>query len=449
MGKTLNPADAYRKSLRKKELKKARNNTTQRSKAREFTLVKKDTRELEDEIEQLEGLAQPSASDKARLSAAKSELDNIVAKKEAYVKEHPEHRRLVFRARKDKDMTEEIILPKKRNYFDKNGLPRHPERSIYYDKIMNPYGVAPPGMPYIERPLLPGEIDSEGEDDDDEITMPHGAPPQMDEPVSSDDDIPMPDDVGTSGDDDAGDPSQPPLPPGLPPILSGINPPLPSGPPPLPIGIPFPPLLAAGMIPLPPAGFTYGNVPVPPTGFPLPMGYPSLNLPPPPPPGFFSRREKSASAMQDPLSSIPHQTFQAHRASRITAHPSLPAKPAAGTPSSVVTNATVSAEPQLRDFKKEATAFVPTALKRKRGGASAASSRVNAAPGVDNDDGDDDSPAAAPRPDLLSTIAGQFGPVPPVAKQEQNAVIKTKSEVPKKQDDYERFVEDIGDILNP
>lgn len=61
---------------------------------------------------------------------------------------------MVYRPRRDQDdgkPTEELILPRKRNYFDKNGLPRHPERSVYYDKVMNPYGVAPPGMPYMER----------------------------------------------------------------------------------------------------------------------------------------------------------------------------------------------------------------------------------------------------------------------------------------------------------
>ncbi|KIK70562.1 hypothetical protein GYMLUDRAFT_65785 [Collybiopsis luxurians FD-317 M1] len=462
MGKNLNPADAYRKSLRKKELKK---NKAERSKARELALVKKDTRDLEDEIEQLESLAQSSAADKSRLSAAKSELENILAKKEAYVKEHPEHRRLVFRPRRDKDApAEEIILPKKRNYFDKNGLPRHPERSIYYDKIMNPYGVAPPGMPYMERPLLPGEVDSDAEGDngdDDDIAMPEGPPPGMDEPVNSDDEIPMPDDpaAGESPDDGASSTPRPPLPtgPSLPPI--GINPPLPPGPP-LPAGMLFPPP------PPPPTGFPQGSLPLPPSGFPhggfplSSLGFPSFPpnlLPPPPipPPGFFPRREKSASAMQDPLSSVPHQTYQAHRASRSSAHPSLPAKPAvdvSGSSLSATTTAaaaTVSAEPQLRDLKKEATAFIPSALKRKRGGASTTLSRVNAAPGVDDDDNDTDpSVAADPRPDLLSTLREQFGPAPAVAKPEQPAK-KAKVEAVKKKDDYERFVEEIGDILNP
>jgi hypothetical protein len=81
-------------------------------------------------------------------------------KKEAYVAEHPEERRLVYRAKKNdtaggsKDADAPRPLPQARNLFDKNGLPRRPERSIYYDPVMNPYGVAPPGMPYMERRKL-------------------------------------------------------------------------------------------------------------------------------------------------------------------------------------------------------------------------------------------------------------------------------------------------------
>ena len=75
------------------------------------------------------------------------------------------------------------MIPPSRNVFKKNGLPRHPERSIYYDPQMNPFGVPPPGMPYMERrvfpifgsvvfdalirsysALRPDEIDSEEED---------------------------------------------------------------------------------------------------------------------------------------------------------------------------------------------------------------------------------------------------------------------------------------------
>jgi hypothetical protein len=84
------------------------------------------------------------------LKDLKSELENINRKKAEYVQEHPEQRRLVYRRRQDGEKQEELVLPK-RNLFNKKGLPRHPERSIYYDPIINPHGVAPPGMPYMER----------------------------------------------------------------------------------------------------------------------------------------------------------------------------------------------------------------------------------------------------------------------------------------------------------
>ena len=151
------------------------------------------------------------------------------------MEEHPEQRRLVFRHRKqpnDGDKLEEEPILQKRNVFNKHGLPRHPERSIYYDPIMNPFGVAPPGMPYMERRELdpppitlysrrifviqpldqmrlimprkmrkvclyphPVSIADElfEDDDDDDIVMPDGPPPGAEgEEEDSDDDIPMP-----------------------------------------------------------------------------------------------------------------------------------------------------------------------------------------------------------------------------------------------------------------
>lgn len=106
----------------------------------------------------MEAIAEPSASERSRLTELKGELEKINKKKEEYVEEHPEQRKLVFKARRrdDKDADKETEEPveRKRNMFKKNGLPRHPERSIYYDSVMNPFGVAPPGMPYMERRKL-------------------------------------------------------------------------------------------------------------------------------------------------------------------------------------------------------------------------------------------------------------------------------------------------------
>ncbi|KAG0702750.1 WW domain binding protein 11-domain-containing protein [Suillus ampliporus] len=440
-GKNLNPADAYRKAQRKKELKK---NKAGRSKARDFALVKKDTRDLQDEIEKLEGVADPSATENHRLAELKTELNKIMAKKEEYVQEHPEQRKLVYRARREKDGVnkEEPVVEQKRNVFNKHGLPRHPERSIYYDSIMNPYGVPPPGMPYMERPLRPDEIASDDEaDGDDDVVMPEGPPPtgSNDDILDSDDDIPMPEGPPPSN------LHQPPLPPNSP--FSGA--PLPPPPPPLPVNSvqgspPFPPSYPhqlSGFGHASPPGFPLGVSPYPPASA---FMQPHM---PPPPPGFFPRVQ-SASSMQDPLSSIPHQTYQAHRVTRLTPHPSLPPKPSSvpgGSPVGIAGNnataATVSAGPQLRDFKKEATAFVPTSLKRKKPAAGMASSKVNAAPSLGGGS-ESSEPAPASRPDLVSSLMDKFAATP----NDKGSARGIQPNAGKK-DDYQKFVEEMGDIL--
>ncbi|KAF9229029.1 hypothetical protein BS17DRAFT_770931 [Gyrodon lividus] len=432
-GKNANPADAYRKAQRKKELKK---NKAERTKARDFALVKKDTRDLEDEIETLEASSELSPSDKSRLTDLKNELTKTMAKKEEYVKEHPEQRKLVYRPRRQEkgdDQTEAPPVQQKRNLFNKHGLPRHPERSIYYDPIMNPYGVPPPGMPYMERPLTADEVNSaeDVEDSDEDILMPDGPPPTANMEYSesdSDDDIPMP---------------EGPPPSVVQEDLHTVPAPLPSS---LLDNMPL-------FIPPPPGfgGNVYGG-PVP--QFPPPTAL--LQSMPSPPPGFFPRRTRSVASIQDPLSSIPHQTYQAQRASQLPpGHPSLPAKPPAGPSGSISAtsvhnaNATISAEPELRDLKKEATAFIPTSLKRKKALVLPVSSKVNAAPSV-NVGSEPAQTSSQSRPDLVSTLRGQFGAVAVPAVPSLNGKTpakRLKTSTLKEKDDYQNFVDDMSDLL--
>lgn len=457
--------------------------------------MKKDTWDLEDEIAKLE--AAGDTSDVSRLADLKAELEKINRKKAEYVTEHPEQRRLVYRPRrKEGDKAEEEPVLLKRNLFDKNGLPRHPERSVYYDPVMNPFGVPPPGMPFMQRLTLPGEVWSDDETDDgDEIAMPKGPPPGS--TVEEDDDIPMPEGPPPGKPSPAASPSPPlppnfsgvpnppPLPPGPPPRVTqcfsstclianilhsqnpqprlgtpgSILPPPPPPPPgfvgnpPPPFGIPYPPPPGVPYSPfpgVPPAPHAFPNFP--------PPGFPTHPLPPPPP-GFFPKRNQSASSIQDPLSSIPHKTFQAHREqTNASAHPSLPPNPKRNSvgplcppsfPQKPITDktgaelgaATISSAPQLRDFKKEATAFVPSALKRRKPGASgSAVTRVDAAPSVGPDTDAENSEIMTPaRPDLLSTLKDRFGPVPAA---EASPDKKRKVDTNKK-DDYEKFVEDV------
>lgn len=156
--------------------------------------------------------------------------------------------------------------------------------------------------------------------------------------------------------------------------------------------------------------------------------------------------------MQDPLSSIPHTTYQAHRANRnatsstLPHNPSLPPKPIAAAE---LANATVVAAPQLRDFKKEATAFVPSSLKRKKAVPDAgSSSKIDAAPSLDTVEDKDEGiergiTVAEVRPDLVGMLKNQFGPVPTV----MTAPTEVKTADAKKNDDYAKFMEEMGDIL--
>jgi hypothetical protein len=304
--------------------------------------------------------------------------------------------------------------------------------------------------------------------------MPEGPPPgvQKDDEDDSDDDIPMPEGPPPNGVSVAivngpdhilnikttaqlGSSSFPnqthiltpsiQMPPSgivhLPPVYDSSAPPLP--PPP---GFPASPSIVPPPPP-PPPGFPTGPSPVlhafpnfPPQHLPPPPpGFPSRSMPPPPP-GFFPRQQ-SVSAMQDPLSSIPHQTFQAHRDGRSTI-PSftLPVSASHASSNVNVAAATLSAEPQLRDLKKEATAFVPTSVKRKKaGGNTQSTSKINAAPtlGPGIDPGDPEAVVGPSRPDLLTTLKNQFGPAPMV-----------ESGTSKQKDDYEKFVEEMGDILH-
>lgn len=123
-----------------------------------------------------------------------------------------------------------------------------------------------------------------------------------------------------------------------------------------------------------------------------------------------------------------------------SASSSSPHQPALGiavTPS----NAIVSAEPQLRDLKRESTAFVPATVKRRKATATQQiKARINAAPGAsENNDEDSEALVMGPqRPDLMATLrsAGVGMSVPQSAGNT------------KPKDDYDDFLADVGDILN-
>ncbi|KAG9123971.1 hypothetical protein FRC07_013314 [Ceratobasidium sp. 392] len=465
-------------------------NKENRAKARETATLKKDTSGIETEIQELEDLGETKLDQKqsARLKELRAEVERVRKIKQDYVNAHPEQAHLVRglqgpRRKQEPNPSSSGALPAVRSIFGKNGLPIHPERSLYYDPVMNPYGMPPPGMPYAERPLLAHEIEEDqrqsqvmsndaGADVDAEMSD-GGEESNSDEADSSDEDIalpagPPPDGIkGNSSDSDSDSEDSDddiPMPPGPPPPKSA--PPLPLGPPPsmppFPAGAPF----VTPFPPFPPAFSAYPNppnIPPPPPGLPMAMGPQPIYAPPfaqasvpylpqtsGPGRGPRAPRDRqymeAARVVQDPLSDVPHITFQAHQAQRHQAPPissqssaGLPAKPSS-TPHTTA-SATVFAEPELRDLKKEATAFVPASMRRaaKKGPSNNATVglQIDAAPGEKDNDG----PPAEPRKDLVSTLGSQLGVgSEPITSSKNNQVGQGK-------DDYDKFLAEVGSFL--
>ncbi|KAJ9095188.1 hypothetical protein QFC19_007643 [Naganishia cerealis] len=304
-------------------------------------------------------------------------------------------------------------------------------------------------MPEGPPPDAGGSAGNEQDSDsDDSIVMPEGTPPpeaRLHSPSISQPAMPtLP---------HGGMPYNSGFPPHMPPMFA---PPSGSGhfPPPMPYAHgayqarPF--AQGNGFVPPPPRGFFPGNPGLNPVrpgpgmgrGFRPPT---TANLPPRP-----------GGIVNDPLSDVPHQTYQAHRQARreeAQDNDSIAGGSAKNAPPPA--SAEISAAPQLRDLRKEATVFVPRAMKKKKPTANAqiitAAPVVSSAPGevaatapssLSGNEGDRSQqlphhsapmPAATYTPaaaggGLLSKLSGVLGtPTPAPAKKE-------------KEDDYRAFL---------
>ncbi|CAI0399154.1 unnamed protein product [Linum tenue] len=141
-GKVMNPTDAYRKELRKKELKR---NKKERKKVREVGILKKDPVVIKDQIQKLEMMKADGALDKARKHKKRQLEDtlNLVMKKR---KEYTD---------KMKEKGETPVMfshlgpPRRRTSAEEEERAKHPqpEDSVYYHPTLNPTGAPPPGKP--------------------------------------------------------------------------------------------------------------------------------------------------------------------------------------------------------------------------------------------------------------------------------------------------------------
>ncbi|KAL9270839.1 EARLY FLOWERING 5-like protein [Drosera capensis] len=277
-GKVMNPTDAYRKELRKKELKRGfvivvdfdflglvmggrrvelevlgvlpmlwmLENKKERKKVREVGILKKDPEQIREQIQKLETMKAEGALDKARKHKKRQLEDtlNLVLKKR---KEHEE---------KLKEKGEAPVMfshlgpVRRRTTAEEEERSRHPkpEDSVYYHPTLNPTGAPPPGKPPMYKSSIGPRIPLEGTESagaasssagpssssvPDDETLPSVPPPPPLPP------LPLPSDSDT-GDGSAVSislplPPPPPVPPKPP--VSNLSttlplPPPPPGPPP-------------------------------------------------------------------------------------------------------------------------------------------------------------------------------------------------------------------------
>jgi len=213
---------------------------------------------------------------------------------------------------------------------------------------------------------------------------------------------------------------------------------------PLPAGPPPPKLSTYPAHPPPMAG--YGNQPfqaLPPRPIPVPVPFGHYYRPPPsgppsqpfrPSPGVLPARPPAPGPdANGGMSGLPPRpptfTGQTSISAAPTSSQSISAAPTASQPKPAVAAATISAEPVMRDLRKESTVFVPRNLKRKK-------AAVNAAPGGGEIDADGDE-LRKRRDDgggLMGRLKGVLG--------EPKAAPAGKDG----DDDYQDFLKGLGDL---
>ncbi|XP_024526121.1 WW domain-binding protein 11 [Selaginella moellendorffii] len=148
-GKAMNPTDAYRKELRKKELKR---NKKERKKVREVGILKKDPEALKDQIKKLDtqNTEADGALDKTRRHKKRQledTLNLVLKKRKEYVDKMKEKG-------EDPVMFSHLPAPRAKAPGDEDDdKPYTPQDSAYDHTTLNPAGVPPPGKPPMYRPF--------------------------------------------------------------------------------------------------------------------------------------------------------------------------------------------------------------------------------------------------------------------------------------------------------
>ena len=229
--------------------------------------------------------------------------------------------------------------------------------------------------------------------------------------------------------------------------------PLPAGPPPPRIPTQLPPIHMTGN--MPPGGYTGFAAPMqsrpPPQANHRPGFRPPHQGPGPRPPAYSAGPSAGPSHALPPRPPTGIITSQPSTIRPPTIGPSTASTPnstssasASGTGSSAVT-AVYSAEPQLRDLRKEATAFVPRGIKRKKG------PTVNATPGAGevDDQGDSVRVKRDDGPGLMGKLQSVLGVAPASVPGAGSAGGKGSGAGASgggEDDDYQNFLKGLGDL---
>lgn len=285
----MNPTDAYRKELRKKELKR---NKKERKKVREVGILKKDPNAIKEQIQKLETMKAEGALDKAR-KHKKRQLEDTYT---LVMKKRREYEEKMKEKGETPVMFSHLGPPRCRAEDEERVNHPMPEDSVYYHPTLNPTGAPPPGKPPMYKssigsrvPLTDGSTSagaSTSNQESEDISAGEVPPPPPPPPLPN---------TNTLNPDGSVGPSFLPLPPPppMPPTAAVVNPGLPLPPPPG----PPPQDQAAIRPPLPPPP------PLPRSALPPPPGtgsdddstakdanqVPSVLPPPPPPPGMAPR----------------------------------------------------------------------------------------------------------------------------------------------------------------
>eukprot|EP00250_Pteridium_aquilinum_P024421 c29057_g1_i1 orf=1-705(-) len=157
-GKVMNPTDAYRKELRKKELKR---NKKERKKVREVGILKKDPEAIREQIRKLETMKADGALDKTRRHKKRQLEDtlNLVLKKR---KEYEDKMR---EKGEEPIMFSHLSAPRRRTAEEEQKAKQlKPEDSVYFHPTLNPTGAPPPGKPPMYKSSIGPRIPLSGED---------------------------------------------------------------------------------------------------------------------------------------------------------------------------------------------------------------------------------------------------------------------------------------------